>query len=344
MGDFGGWDMPIEYGTGVVAEHAAVRTAVGVFDVSHMGKLVVAGSGAIDSLNAILANDLRRIGPGRAQYTLLCTQDGGVVDDLIAYVLAEDRVLLVPNAANAAAVRDALAQQLAVGVRLADRHVEDGILAVQGPGSPELIEALGILAHGADLGYMGFTHGSFRGTPVMVCRTGYTGERGFELVAGVGALAELWSAVVGAGAVPCGLGARDTLRTEMGYPLHGQDISTSITPVEAGLGWAVGWDKPEFSGRAALLRQRDEGRRRALRGLLVQGRGIPRPGMAVSDAGGDSVGITTSGTYSPTLRTGIALALVDPAVPIGTDVAIDVRGRRVPARVVRTPFVDRSPK
>jgi aminomethyltransferase len=344
MGDFGGWDMPIEYPTGVVAEHTAVRTDVGVFDVSHMGKLVARGPGAADALNAILANDLGRIGPGRAQYTLLCTEQGGVVDDLLAYLASPDEVVLVPNAANAGTVRDVIAGLLPPGVALADRQEQDGILAVQGPRSAEVLTGLGVLPADADLPYMGFLAGSFRGAPALACRSGYTGERGFEVVLEVEELPELWSAVVAAGAVPCGLGARDTLRTEMGYPLHGQDISPSITPVEAGLGWAIGWDKPQFPGRAALLRQRAEGPRRSLRGVRMEGRGIPRPGMAVSDERGARVGTTTSGTFSPTLRAGIALALVDAGITVGSPVAVDIRGREVPARIVRTPFVDRSPR
>jgi aminomethyltransferase len=344
MADFGGWEMPIEYPSGVVAEHTTVRSEVGVFDVSHMGKLVVTGTGAVGALNALLANDLDRIGAGQAQYSMLLDDAGGVVDDLIAYRVSDDEVRIIPNAANAAAVRDALRAGLDAGVTVEDRHEAEGILAVQGPRSRDVLADLGLLGPGDDLAYMAFTAAAaFHGSPVLVCRTGYTGEHGYEVVAGVDVLPALW-AEVAERAAPCGLGARDTLRTEMGYPLHGQDLSRSITPVEAGLSWAVGWDKPAFPGHAALLAQRAAGRPRALRGLRVEGRGIPRPHMAVVRADGSPAGETSSGTFSPTLKVGIALALVDPALTFGDEVAIDVRGRAVPARIVRTPFVDSSPK
>jgi aminomethyltransferase len=343
MADFGGWDMPIEYPTGVVAEHTAVRTSVGVFDVSHMGKLIVRGPDAAAGLNAILANDLDRIGPGQAQYSMLCNEAGGVVDDLIVYRIDDDEVRIVPNAANAAAVRDALVSALPAAVTVEDRHDTEGILAIQGPGSRALMVGLNLLGPDDDLPYMAFTTARFAGLPAVVCRTGYTGEHGYEVIIGTAAVPELWSAV-SAHATPCGLGARDTLRTEMGYPLHGQDLSPSISPVEAGLAWAVGWDKPAFAGRTALVAQRAAGRPRALRGLLVDGRGIPRAHMPVTGPDGAAVGETTSGTFSPTLRAGIALALVDPGLAVGDEVAIDVRGRAVPARIVKLPFVGSSPK
>jgi aminomethyltransferase len=344
LADFGGWEMPIEYPTGVVAEHTAVRTAVGVFDVSHMGKLVLTGPGAAAALDAVLANDLGRIGAGQAQYSMLCNEAGGVVDDLIVYRLGDDAVRIVPNAANAAAVRDALRAALPAGVALEDHHEAEGILAIQGPASRDVVVALGLLAPDDDLAYMAFRETVYAGTSALLCRTGYTGEHGYEVIIGSAALPALWEAVVAAGAVPAGLGARDTLRTEMGYPLHGQDLSPTITPLEAGLSWAVGWDKPAFHGRAALLAQRAAGRPRALRALRVAGRGIPRAHMPVLDAAGAPVGETTSGTFSPTLRTGIALALVDPGLAFGDAVSVDVRGRAVPAEVVRLPFVPVAPK
>jgi len=344
MADFGGWDMPIEYPTGVVAEHMAVRTGVGVFDVSHMGKLVLSGPGAVTALNDLLANDLQRIGAGQAQYSMLCNDAGGVVDDLIVYRFADGLVRIVPNAANAAAVRDALGAGLPGEVALEDRHEQEGILAIQGPDSTAVVRRLGLLADGADLSYMAFTTGAFESHPAVVCRTGYTGERGYEVIIASDVLPALWAAVVAAGATPAGLGARDTLRTEMGYPLHGQDLSPTISPLEAGLSWAVGWDKPSFVGREALLAQRVAGRPRALRGLLVEGRGIPRAHMAVTRTDGGPAGETTSGTFSPTLKAGIALALVDPGLTFDDEVRIDVRGRAVPARVVRLPFVGSSPK
>ncbi len=274
---------------------------------------------------------------------MLLNDAGGVVDDLIAYLVGDDEVRIVPNAANAAAVRDALTAALPDGVVVADRHEVEGILAVQGPDSRHVLAALGLLPADADLPYMAFTTSTYGGLPAVVCRTGYTGEHGYEVIIGAEALPGLWAAVTQR-ATPCGLGARDTLRTEMGYPLHGQDLSPSITPVEAGLSWAVGWDKPAFAGREAVAAQRAAGRPRALRGLRVEGRGIPRAHMAVLRPDGSPAGQTTSGTFSPTLRVGIALALVDPALTFGDEVAIDVRGRAVPARIVRLPFVESSPK
>src|SRR5690242_8405575 len=261
MADFGGWEMPIEYpGGGVVREHTAVRTSVGLFDVSHLGKARVSGPGAREFVNSCLANDLGRIHEGKAQYTLCCAEDGGVVDDLIAYLRSDDDVFLVPNAANTAEVVRRLAASAPAEVRVLDLHRSYGVVAVQGPRSPELLDRLG-LPHGHP--YMSFVDATRPGGEVVVCRTGYTGEHGYELVCPWDSTGPLWDALLAEGAdlgvQPCGLGARDTLRTEMGYPLHGQDLSRDITPVQARLGWAVGWDKPAFWGREALLAERAAG-------------------------------------------------------------------------------------
>lgn len=343
--DFGGWDMPIEY-EGVLAEHAAVRTAAGIFDVSHMGKVRVHGTGAADFLNAVLANDLERIGDGQAQYTMLCNESGGVVDDLIVYRWTPEELFLVPNAANAATVVAALRLAAPAGVEVVDHHDDHGIIAIQGPTSREVVEAMGLPA---DHDYMTMVAGAFDGRPVIVCRTGYTGEHGYELVVPADVLVKAWDAAVahGAaiGAIPAGLGARDTLRTEMGYPLHGQDISPVITPVQAGLAWAVGWDKPAFAGRDALVAERSAGPSRRLRGILALDRGIPRPHMPVRSVadeplGGAIIGEVTSGTFSPSLKQGIGLALLDAAVAVGDDVVVDVRGRAGRFRVVKPPFVN----
>jgi len=346
MADFGGWSMPIEYpGGGVVREHTAVREAVGLFDVSHLGKAVVRGPGAAEFLNACLTNDLGRIGPGRAQYTLCCDDPtGGVVDDLIAYYLADDQVFLIPNAANTAEVVRRLQAAAPDGVEVVDLHEQHGVLAVQGPRSDDVLEALG-LPHGH--GYMSFEAVDWRGTEVVVCRTGYTGERGYELVPRWEDTATLWDAVLEAGEPfgirPCGLGARDTLRTEMGYPLHGQDLSMDITPVQARTGWAVGWKKDAFWGRDVLLAEKEAGPRRTLWGLEGLERAIPRSHMSVSSADGAAVGEVTSGTFSPTRKVGIALALLDRSVAEGDEVAVDVRGRSARFRVVKPPFVAASP-
>jgi len=342
--DFGGWDMPIEY-AGVVAEHTAVRTAVGVFDVSHMGKLAVHGPGAAAFLNSVLANDLDRIADGQAQYSMLCNDAGGVVDDLIVYRWSDDGVFVIPNAANAASVVAALRAAAPDGIVIDDQHLTHGIIAVQGPRSTEVLGALGLPT---DHDYMSMAMARFADAPVVVCRTGYTGEHGYELVAPNEVLGDLWDAVVAqaeaVGGMPAGLGARDTLRTEMGYPLHGQDISPTITPVEALLGWAVGWDKPEFAGREALVAQRAAGPARRLRGLRALDRGIPRPHMAVhrGSLDGDVIGEVTSGTFSPTLKVGIGLALLDASVQVGDEVVVDVRGRESRFEVVKPPFVEPS--
>jgi aminomethyltransferase len=342
MGEFGGWRMPIQYPGGVLEEHAAVRETVGVFDVSHLGKAVVAGPGAAAFVNSCLTNDLGRIGPGQAQYTLCCDEDGGVVDDLIVYLVGEDEVLCVPNAANTAEVVARLAATAPAGVTVTDLHAGYGVLAVQGPASSRVLDATGLPS---DLDYMHFVDARWRGTAVRVCRTGYTGEHGYELLPAWDDAPALWAALTEAAATvrgrPCGLGARDTLRTEMGYPLHGQDLSRDITPVQAGAGWAVGWRKPRFWGRAALLAEREAGPARRLWGLRATGRGVPRPHMPVLLPSGGKVGETTSGTFSPTLRTGIALALLDTAAGLGPgdEVNIDVRGRPLPCSIVKPPFV-----
>ncbi|MBT0770994.1 glycine cleavage system aminomethyltransferase GcvT [Kineosporia sp. J2-2] len=342
LADFGGWEMPIEYAAGgVLKEHEAVRERVGVFDVSHLGKIEIRGAGAVDFVNQCLTNDLNRIGPGQAQYTLCCDPDtGGVVDDLIAYVRAEDDVLLVPNAANCAEVAARLAAHAPAGLEVSDRHDGYGVIAVQGTRSDETLAALGLPA-GHE--YMSFVDVIWQGLPLIVCRTGYTGERGYELLPAWEVTPALWDRLVEAvrewDGLPCGLGARDTLRTEMGYALHGHELSPQITPVQARLGWAVGWKKPRFWGREALLAEKEAGPRRVARGLVALGRGVPRAGMDVVGPDGAVVGLTTSGTFSPTLKQGVALGLLDPSVPEGAEVGVSVRGRELPCRVVRPPFV-----
>jgi aminomethyltransferase len=341
LAEFGGWQMPLEYSRGVLKEHAAVREAVGLFDVSHLGKARITGPGAAAFVNATLTNDLGRIAPGQAQYTLCCDDaTGGIVDDLIAYLHADDHVLLIPNAANTAKVVRRLQRVVPDGVTVTDQHEAYAVLAVQGPHSDEVLEALG-LPTGHD--YMSFDTASYDGVELTVCRTAYTGERGYELVVPSDAAGVLWDALVAAGEPhglqPCGLGARDTLRTEMGYPLHGQDISMDVTPVQARLGWAVGWSKPEFWGKDVLTAERADGPARVLRGLVAQGRGIPRPGMRVLLSPHVPVGEVTSGTFSPTLRKGVGLALLDAQVKDGAEVSVDVRGRREVFVLTKPPFV-----
>jgi aminomethyltransferase len=347
LADFGGWSMPIDYaGGGVLKEHAAVRQAVGVFDVSHLGKVAVTGEGARAFVDSCLTADLGRLQPGQAQYTLCCDDPtGGIVDDLIAYLRGDDDVFLVPNAANTAEVARRLAAAAPPGVEVADRHEDFAVLAVQGPRSPQLLAQLG-LPHDHD--YMSFADAGWEGTTVVVCRSGYTGEIGFEIVCPWSDAGPVWDALlartIDLGGLPCGLGARDTLRTEMGYPLHGQDIGPTVTPVQARLGWAVGWDKPAFWGRDAMLAERAAGPARLLRGLVADDRAIPRPHMTVTAGDGTVVGEVTSGTFSPTRRVGVALALLGSQVQEGDAVLVDVRGRSAGMHVVRPPFVEASPR
>jgi aminomethyltransferase len=342
--EFGGWSMPLEYPSGVVKEHTSVREAVGIFDVSHLGKVMVTGPGASAYINATLSNDLRKIAPGKAQYTLCCDHaTGGIVDDLIAYFHDDEHVLLVPNAANSAEVVRRLVSEAPDGMRVLDHHTQYVVLAVQGTRSDEVLDAIGFPT-GHE--YMSFVEAEFHDTGVVVCRTGYTGERGYELIALNEVAGALWDALLEAGApygmLACGLGARDTLRTEMGYPLHGQDITLDVTPNQAGLGWAVGWKKDAFWGRAPLMVEKDAGPRRKLRGLVALERGIPRPGMIVSLTPDVPLCEITSGTYSPTLKKGIGMALVPAFVDPDAQLGVQIRTRREIFESHRFPFVDTS--
>ena len=349
--------MPVEYaGGGTLAEHAAVRERVGLFDVSHLGTVLVRGAGSVGLLERALSGRVGDLPDGRARYMLCLTPDGGIIDDLIVYRVAADDLVLVPNASNAPAVVAALRAAAQPGdapehlAEVVDVHADVAVLAVQGPLSEEVMAAAG-LPHGHD--YLSLVtvpgpEGSTRDRTV-VCRTGYTGERGYEVLVPAGRAGELFEvlrrAVADRGGLPAGLGARDTLRTEMGYPLHGSDIGTDVSPVEAGLGFAVGWSKDAFVGRDAVVAVKESGPARRAAGLLATGRGVPRAGMSVHRLDGDGlgarVGTTTSGTFSPTLRAGIALALLDTAAGVLPDeeVAVDVRGRPLRCVVTRPPFV-----
>lgn len=331
---FAGWEMPLEY-TGVIAEHTAVRERVGVFDVSHLGKVRISGPGAAAFVNRCFTNDIDRIEGGKAQYTLCCTETGGVVDDLIIYRLSDDEVLAVPNAANAATVAELLNTAAPSDVVVTDEHHDWAVLAVQGPESLQLLRRAGF---DADLPYMGFTLVD----DVVVCRTGYTGEVGFELLVPAGRADDVFSALLAGKPQLCGLGARDTLRLEMGYPLHGQDLSTEITPVQAGLSWAVGWRKPEFWGREALTAEKAAGPERRLVGLVATERGIPRAGMSVL-VDGEGVGLVTSGGFSPTRKIGIALALVGASAVTAAEFSVSVRGRDLRMNRSELPFVATAP-
>jgi len=341
--EFGGWLMPVEY-VGVLAEHKAVREAVGVFDVSHLGTFLIEGEGAAAYLNTRISNDLNRISPSQAQYTLLLDASGGVVDDMIVYLFSPDHVMVVPNAANSAEVIRRLREGSPENLVWTDRHTADAIIAVQGPKSAEVLEGIGLPS---EMGYMSFSRAQLPDLGIRsmtVCRTGYTGEHGYELVVPAEQAGALWELIMTQGSQygiqPCGLGARDTLRTEMGYALHGHDLSLEISPVEARVGWAVGWKKEHFDGDEVVRAQRLNGVSRTMVGIRACGRGIPRHGMSVVDADGNVIGQVTSGTFSPTLSQGIGLALVPSSTTIGDHIWVEIRARHEEFETVKPPFVE----
>jgi len=343
--EFAGWLMPIQY-AGILEEHRAVRAAAGLFDLSHMGELVVEGPDAGAALAAALTTDPPALAVGRAHYSMICAPDGGILDDLIVYRLAEDRFMVVANASNAAVVSDALAERIE-GHRavLDDRSLATGLVAVQGPRALDIVGSL----TGMDLAgirYYGIAEGVVAGVPAQVARTGYTGEDGFELFVDVDRVGALWDALLDAGRphgqVPVGLGARDTLRLEAGMPLYGNELDRATNPYEAGLGRVVKLTKAgDFTGRAALEAVARDGIARRLVGLVLRERGIARHGYPVLDADGRT-GVVTSGTMSPTLGTAIAMAYVAPAhAEPATMLAVEVRGAPVAAEVVPLPFYRR---
>ena len=340
MADFGGWLMPIEYpGAGVLAEHAAVRERVGLFDVSHLGKASVIGVGSLEFLNSMLSNDLTKISDGAAQYSMLCNPVGGVIDDLIVYRNNETDFFIVPNASNTSAVVTDLQSKAPTGIEVTNLHNEYGVIALQGPLSAKVLAHFGLQI---EIDYMAFTNVSIAGCDVIVCRTGYTGEYGYEVLPKWDQALTVWDALVAQvealDGLVCGLGARDTLRTEMGYPLHGHELSLEISPVMASASWAVGWSKGDFQGSEVLQSQKRDGVSRRLVALRSLDRGIPRADMQVLNDG-VIVGIVTSGTFSPSLKSGIALALVDTEFKVGQQLSLDVRGRTSSVEIVKLPFM-----
>ena len=333
---FGGWEMPLQYETGTVAEHMACRTGAALFDVSHLGTVRVQGSAAHRALQWALTNDLGRIAVGSAQYThLLNSSDASVLDDIIVWWVGSDSFDVMPNASNTDRVVGALTERSG-DLEIADVTEERAVIAVQGPEARARLAAAG----GDDVASVGrfkVAAGRFGEIPVTVAGTGYTGEDGVEMAVGVEDAATVWQGLVDAGVSPAGLGARDTLRLEAGLPLHGHELGPGITPLQAGLGWVVRWDKGDFRGRAALEAEREAGPARRLRGLLAEKGRPPRDGCAVC-RGDDEVGVVTSGNFSPVLGQGIALAFLAPDVGVGDEVVIDVRGRDLPAEVVKPPF------
>ena len=339
---FGGWQMPLEYtGSGVLAEHNSTREAIGLFDVSHLGTATLIGENAAAQLNKILTNDINRIKPGQAQYSTLLSEDGTVVDDLIVYLRSKDEVLIIPNASNATKVLEIIKSNISKDIEIRNLHQDIAIIAIQGPKSFELVNDLGLPT---DMQYMAFKDVSFMGQPITICRTGYTGEKGFELLIPAQVAINIWDEIISKGqkygAKAVGLGARDTLRTEMGYPLHGQDISLNISPLEAGLSWAVNLEKPNFLGKDALVKEKVNGIKRKLVGIKAVERAIPRSHMRVLDVDKKDIGEITSGTFSPTLKSGIALALVDSKIEINDKVFVDVRGNSLEFVVTKPPFVE----
>jgi len=334
MVPFGGWEMPLSYPAGTLAEHRACRSDAVVFDVSHLGTVHVAGPGTFDRLQTALANDLRKIGPGRAQYShVLDESDGSVVDDLIVWWLDDERFDVMPNAANTDRVRAAVGGS--------DTTATRAVIACQGPRARERLATVFRAAASVPRFHVG--EAVWEGVTVRFAGTGYTGEDGVECAVPVECAAAFWDAVVGAGMTPAGLGARDTLRLEAGLPLHGHELGPGITPLQAGLAWSVGWDKETFTGRDALVAERRRGPGRRLVGLVTEGRQPPRAGSTVT-ADGVPIGTVTSGNFSPVLERGIALALCDAsaACSTGTPVAVELRGRFIAATVVGLPFVRRG--
>jgi len=343
--EFSGWDMPVQY-AGILAEHEQVRTGAGLFDVSHMGELEVRGPGALALCQRVATNDASKLEVGRAQYTLWCTDDGGTIDDTILYRLGEQRYMFCVNAGNAEICRDwILEQQKSVpDAEVVDRCDELGLIALQGPLAAELISRAGGASIVA-LPRFGCAETTLGGVAVIAARTGYTGEDGFELFVGAGDAPKLWQLLLdkggnGAPVAPIGLGARDTLRLEAGLPLYGHELGRDISPLEAGLGWAVKLDAHDFVGAAALREQKRAGLKRRLVGLQLTAPGIARAEYPVK-SGERAVGVVTSGTKSPTLGTAIALALLA-SESLDAPLSVEIRGRAVAAERVRLPFYRRA--
>ncbi len=332
--------MPLSYPAGTLAEHRACRSGAVVFDVSHLGTVRVQGADAFARLQGALSNDLGRIGPGRAQYThLLDEADASVLDDIIVWWIDDECFDVMPNASNTAGVLAALGTGR-------DTTADRAVLAVQGPAARAGLAS--VCRDAAGVRRFAVARFRWRGADCVAAGTGYTGEDGVECAVPAEQAPAFWQALLDAGVEPAGLGARDTLRLEAGFPLHGHELGPGITPLQAGLGWVVGWDKSEFRGRAPLVAERDRGVSRLLRGVAVQGRRPPRHGAAVrvgrgpaDDDEAGAAGVVTSGNFSPTLGHGIAMAFLPPDVADGTPVLVDARGALLPGRVVPLPFVPR---
>jgi aminomethyltransferase len=330
--EFGGWEMPISYPTGTIAEHLACRNSAVVFDVSHLGTVRVEGPAAFNSLQKVLSNDLRKIAPGKTQYThLLDPVSGDVLDDIIVWWVAENIFDVMPNASNT----DRVVQYLG-GV---DTTQTRCVIALQGPRARSVMSSISVEASEVPRNHVQVVE--LMGTVCVVAGTGYTGEDGIEIAVPVSAATELWHQLVSNGALPAGLGARDTLRLEAGLPLHGHELGSGITSLQANLGWVLGWNKDEFQGKEVVLREKENGITKKLVGLFTEGRRPPREGSSILKDG-VVIGSVTSGNFSPMLEHGIALGFVQPNTEIGDEVTIDVRGTELQGRVVTYPFYKKA--
>jgi aminomethyltransferase len=346
MVPYAGWEMPVEY-SGISSEHLAVRTRAGLFDVSHMGEIEIAGKNALAAVQRMSSNDASRLSVGQAHYAGLLTPSGTFVDDMLVYRMAPSHFMLVVNAANAAKDYAWIGEQIAtVGdVAAVDSSSRYALIAIQGPAARETVQPLTAVDL-AQLRYYWFSYGEVASARVTISRTGYTGEDGYEIFVPPNMADRVWQALIesgrGADVIPCGLGARDTLRLEAAMRLYGNDIDETTTPIDADLGWTIGWNKADFIGREALVEQRAKGAARKLVGFEMVDRGIARHGYPVMMSG-RSVGIVTSGTQTPFLKRAIGMAYVpiDLSAP-NTEIEIDVRGRALRARVIRLPFYKRG--
>ncbi len=343
--DFGGWELPVQF-SGIKNEHEAVRTKAGLFDVSHMGEFTVKGAGSLPFLQKMVTNDVSKLKAGKAQYTALCYEDGGTVDDLIIYKKGEDDYLLVVNASNIEKDFEWLKSHLTEEAEIENISGKIALLALQGPIAEEILQPLMPDAELASLGFFSFYENvKVAGIHVLISRTGYTGEDGFELYCASEDAVKLWKELLKAGEplglVPCGLGARDTLRFEAKLPLYGQELSRDITPIEAGIGFAVKVDKGDFMGRAVLKDQKENGAPRKLIGIEMIDRGIPRHGYSVF-ADGTKIGEVTTGTQSPTLKKNVGLALIKSEYAVlDEEITVEIRGKQLKAKVVKAPFYKR---
>ncbi|PIC65309.1 glycine cleavage system protein T [Sporosarcina sp. P13] len=344
--DFGGWELPVQFSS-IKAEHEAVRTKAGLFDVSHMGEVLVTGSGSLEYLQKLVTNDVSKLQIGQAQYTVMCNEDGGTIDDFLIYKLAEDRYLLVVNASNIDKDVTWMKKQQTENVVIENQSADYALLALQGPLAQDILQKLTDEPLDKIKFFRFKENVHVGGEDVLVSRTGYTGENGFEIYGSPAAIQTLFPKILQAGeaegVVPAGLGARDTLRFEAGLPLYGQELSATISPLEAGLGFVVKLNKEQdFIGKEALKRQKEQGLKRKLVGLEMIDKGIPRTGYKIY-SGEAEVGEVTTGTQSPTLKKNIGFALLTTELTeLGTEVEVEIRSKRLKAKVIGTPFYKRS--